>query len=125
MDPTPLNWPAIIAGTVAAFALGMIWFSPMLFGKAWSTGSHNIQPPDSPPIAAMVVQLIGTFAFALMIGMTETYGAIAAALTGIVATALLVAGMDLFSQKSGRATLVDAGYIIAAGALMIVAQGLL
>ena len=125
MEPTALNWPAVIAGTIAAFALGSVWFSPMMFGKTWSSGSHNIQPPDSPPMAAMAVQFVGTFAFALAIGLTETYGAIGAAITMILATALLVAGMDLFSQKSGTATLVDAGYIVAAGAIMILAQGLL
>ena len=36
MDATLLNWPAVIAGTIAAFALGMIWFSPMMFGRAWA-----------------------------------------------------------------------------------------
>ncbi len=125
IEVTALNWPAVIAGTIAAFLLGMIWFSSMLFGKAWSTGSHNIEPPASPPVAAMVVQFAGTFALALVIGLTETYQAIGAALAAIIATALLVAGMDLFSQKTGKATLVDAGYIVAAGVLMIAAQALL
>ncbi len=125
IEVTALNWPAVIAGTIAAFALGMVWFSPMLFGKAWSTGSHDIQPPDSPPIAAMVVQLAGTFALALVIGLTETYQAIGAAITAILAAALLVAGMDLFSQKTGKATMIDASYIVVSGVLMIAAQALL
>lgn len=125
MDMTSLNWPAVIAGTLAAFALGMIWFSPAMFGKAWSTGSHNISAPTSPPFLAMVTQFLGTFALAMVVGLTETTGALGAAVSAILATALLVAGMDLFSQKSGKATLIDAGYIVAAGVLMIVAQGLL
>jgi hypothetical protein len=103
----------------------MLWFSPMLFGKGWSTGSHNIQPPDSPPIAAMVIQFLGTLALALVIGLTETTGALLAAIMAILATALMIAGMDLFSQKTGKATLIDASYIIAAGVIMIGAQGLL
>ncbi len=125
IEVTALNWPAVIAGTIAAFALGMVWFSPMLFGKAWSTGSHDIQPPDSPPVAAMVVQLAGTFALALVIGLTETYQAIGAAITAILAAAILVAGMDLFSQKTGKATMIDASYIVVSGVLMIAAQALL
>ena len=124
MDPTALNWLAVGAGTLAAFALGMIWFSPVMFGTIWSTGSHNLQPPDSPPVPAMVVQFAGTFVMALAIGLTETYGAIGAALAVIGAVALIVAGMDLFSQKSTAATLVDAGYVVASGALMIAAQAL-
>ncbi len=125
MDIALMNWPAVVLGTVLAFGLGMIWFSPIMFGKTWSTGSHGIAPPDSPPVMAMVVQLGGTFLLACLVGMTETNEAIGTAIIGILAVALTVAGMDLFSQKTGKATLVDAGYIVAGGALMIVAQGLL
>lgn len=56
MDVSIVNWLAVGVGTIGAFLLGMLWFSPVLFGKGWSTGSHDIQPPDSPPIAAMVIQ---------------------------------------------------------------------
>jgi len=125
MDISLLNWPAVITGTIAAFALGFIWFSPMMFGKKWSSGSHNIQPPTSPPIIAMVIQFLGMFALAIVIGMTETTGAILIALTAIIATALIVAGMDLFSQKTGKATTIDASYIVVSGALMIFAQVIL
>ncbi len=125
MDSAALNWPAVIAGTVAAFALGMLWFSPRMFGRGWSTGSHNIQPPDSPPILAMALIFVGLFILALVIGMTETNEAIGTAIAAISAVAIMIAGMDLFSQKSGKATAIDAGYIIACGALMIAAQAIL
>jgi hypothetical protein len=119
-----LNWLAVGVGTIGAFVLGMLWFSPMLFGKGWSTGSHNIQPPESPPIAAMVIQFLGTFALAMVVGLTETTGDILTAIMAILATALFVAGMDLFSQKTGKATAIDAGYVVAGGAIMIIAQGI-
>lgn len=125
MENEALNWPAIALGTVVAYGLGMIWFSPMLFGKAWSKGSHNLTPPDSAPIAAMIVQLLAVFALAMLVGMTASIDALGTAITGIMAAALFVAGMDLFSQKSGKATAIDGGYVVASGALMILAQGLL
>ena len=125
MDIANMNWAAVALGTVLAFALGMIWFSPMMFGKAWSAGSHNIQPPASPPVAAMIIQFIGTLILALVVGMTETNEAIMTAVGSILAVALIVAGMDLFSQKSGKATCIDAGYVVVAGALMILSQGIL
>lgn len=125
MDLSLINWPAVALGTVLAFALGMLWFSPRLFGKAWSIGTHNIQPPSSPPVLAMVIQLLATFVLALVVGMTETTDALLTAIAAILAVALFVAGMDLFSQKSGKATLIDAGYVVAGGALMVVAQGVL
>lgn len=125
MDFSLVNSLAVIVGTVAAYALGMIWFSPMLFGKAWAAGSHDIKRLDSPPVPAMIVQLIATFVLALVVGMTETTEALLTAIAAIVAAALMVAGMDLFSQKTGKATAIDAGYVVVGGALMIVAQGLL
>lgn len=125
MDILLVNWPAVALGTIAAFVLGMAWFSPKMFGKSWTEGSHNIQAPDAPPKLAMLVQFLGTFALAFVVGMTETNEAIGTAVVAILAVALTVAGMDLFSQKSGRATLVDAGYIVAGGVLMILAQGIL
>lgn len=120
----PLNWLAIGAGIVLGFGLGMIWFSPLLFGKTWAAGSHGLKPPDAPPFLAMGVQLLGTALLALVIGMTAAMSALGLALGIIAATACLVAGMDLFSQKTVAATLVDASYILATGALMILAQGL-
>lgn len=125
MDIALVNWAAVGAGTLAAFGLGMIWFSPLMFGRVWAAGSHNIAPPASPPILAMVIQFAATALLALVVGLTETDQAIFTALGAIFAVALFVAGMDLFSQKTGKATAVDAGYVLAAGALMILAQGVL
>jgi Protein of unknown function (DUF1761) len=30
-----LNWPAILVAAVAYFALGALWYSPVLFSKKW------------------------------------------------------------------------------------------
>lgn len=125
MDFSLMNWPAVGLGTVLAFGLGMIWFSPMMFGKAWSEGSHNIKPPESAPMAAMVITFLATLVLAIVVGLTETTGAIVTAMLAILAVAMFVAGMDLFSQKSGKATAIDAMYVLVGGALMIVAQGIL
>ena len=125
MDVALLNWAAVAAGTVGAFALGMLWFSPAMFGKVWAAGSHNLQPPQTAPWLAMVVQFIGLALLAVVVGMTETVGAIGVAIAAILAVAVIVAGMDMFSQKTGRAVLIDAGYVVACGVVMILAQGLL
>ena len=122
MEFANLDWLAVAAGTIAAFGLGMIWFSPVMFGKAWAKGSHDLQPPGTPPVAAMAVQLTGTFVLALIVGLSATIEALNVAILAILSVALFVAGMDLFSQKSAPAVLIDAGYILAGGALMIMAQ---
>ena len=103
----------------------MIWFSPKLFGKIWSTGSHDLTPPEKAPVLAMILTPLGLFFLAFVVGMTETNEAIGTAVAAILAAAVIVAGMDQFSQKTMGATLVDAGYIVASGVLMILAQGIL
>jgi hypothetical protein len=119
-----VNWPAVLLGTALAFGLGMVWFGP-LFGRVWARGSHGINPPARPPLAAMALQMLGTVALALVIGLTETRNDMVTALAAIAAVALLQGAGSLFSQKSPGAFLVDAGYPLAMGLLMILAQGVL
>lgn len=125
MDIALMNWPAVALGTALAFGVGMLWFSPKVFGRAWAEGSHNIHPPDAPPVAAMIIQFGATLMLAFIVGITETAEAIFVALGAIVAVALYVAGMDLFSQKSTKAVWIDAGYVLASGVVMILAQAIL
>ena len=33
-----LNWVAVLVSAAAAFAVGAIWFSQAVFGKAWMKG---------------------------------------------------------------------------------------
>ena len=119
-----LNWTAIFAGTVLAFGLGLLWFGP-IFGRIWALGSHNIQPPQRPPLLAMGLQLTGTFLLALVVGLTEVRGDIWAALAAVAALTCLQAAGGIFSQKSLGASFVEGGFVLAMGFLMIAAQALL
>jgi Protein of unknown function (DUF1761) len=121
---TDVNWPAVIAGTVVAFALGMVWFG-RIFGTIWRAGSHGIEAPASLPVTAVTIQLIGTFLMAWLIGATATANALGTALVAILAIAALQLAGSLFSQKSPGAALVDGGFVVAMGAVMILFQGLL
>jgi hypothetical protein len=119
-----VNWLAVIVGTIVAYGLGMLWFSPRMFGTKWSTGSHNIQPPASPPMGAMIVQFLATLFLALVVGITATSDALITALLAIFAVAAWILASGIFSQKSGGAAMIDAGYVVASGAIMIAAQGI-
>ncbi|MCY1127363.1 DUF1761 domain-containing protein [Frigidibacter sp. RF13] len=121
---TGINWPAVLLGTAAAFALGMVWFGP-LFGRIWAAGSHNISPPARPPVAAMLAQLAGTFFLAFVVGLTAVRNDLWTALAAILAVGVLQFAGRLFSQKTMGAALVDGTYPLAMGALMIAAQGIL
>jgi hypothetical protein len=35
MDPAKLNYLAILAAAASMFLVGGLWYSPVLFGKAW------------------------------------------------------------------------------------------
>ena len=39
MDMSSINWLAAIVAAVSAFALGGLWYSPMLFAKPWMQAS--------------------------------------------------------------------------------------
>tara|TARA_R110002096_G_scaffold24713_12_gene77778 strand:+ start:3474 stop:3854 length:381 start_codon:yes stop_codon:yes gene_type:complete len=119
-----VNWLAVIVGTALAYGLGTLWFGPV-FGKAWSAGSHNIKRPARMPMAAMTVQLVGTFLMAWAIGATATIDALVTAIFIILAIASVNMAGSMFSQKSTAAALVDGGYVIAMGIVMIIVQGAL
>jgi len=119
-----VNWLAVLVGTIVAFGLGMIWFSPIMFGKSWSAGMNDLQPPSSPPVMAMAIQLLATFALALVIGITATKDMLLMAIFAALAAALLLAGSALFKQNAGKTAWIDAAYVVAMGAIMIIAQGI-
>jgi len=56
---TDINWLATIAGFVLSFGLGMIWFSPKLFGKRWLEDS-GLDPagPSEPPTCATQTRVL-------------------------------------------------------------------
>ena len=35
MDFSTVNWLAVLVAALASFAIGSLWYSPVLFGKAW------------------------------------------------------------------------------------------
>lgn len=119
-----VNWTAVIAGTFVAYGLGFLWYGPV-FGKTWAAGSHGISPPTRLPIVAMVLQLVGTFLMAWVIGATATINALATAVFVILSIASLLTAGSLYGQKSTVAAMIDGGFIVVMGVVMILFQGVL
>ena len=125
MEQDPLNLTAIIVGTIVAFFVGWAIYSPFLFGRTWAIGSRiSPEPPEQMPWMAMGLQVIGLFLLALVIGMTAQMEALTTAIVAILAAAGMVMAQDAFSQKSGPAIVIDGAYVIIAGAVMILCQGI-
>lgn len=122
---TGVNWPAVIAGTVVAFVLGWAWYSQALFGRKWAEGSGVSLEGGGLPGFAMIAQIAALFVLALVVGITATTDALITAILAIVGAALMVVANGAFCRKSGTALGIDAGYVLAAGVVMIAAQGIL
>lgn len=121
-----VNWPAVIAGAIIAFLAGWLWYSERVFGSGWAVGSRvELVGAGGMPVFAMVAQFIALLLLALVIGITETSGALLTAVLAILAAAAFVFSGGAFAKKNGYALAVDTGYIVLAGIIMIAAQGIL
>ena len=120
---TNISWLAVVTGAIAAFLVGWLWYSPMLFGKKWAEGvGVELGAANDMPMAAMVLQAIGLLLMSWFVAVTATNNAL---LTVILATlAFTVMGMagGKFARHSEYATNVNAGFWIVSLALMVVAN---
>ena len=82
LDLGQLNWLAVIVGALVYFALGALWYSPVLFAKPWQRSigwDENRAPPQASPMT-YIVPLIAYIVMAIAIGLiagatgTDTFG---------------------------------------------------
>lgn len=119
-----VNWPAVLTGFVVAFALGFVWYG-YLFRKAWMSG-HGIEaPPQKMPLGAMLLQLAGTFLLAWLFGITAAREALLTIIIVVLALMSLMAAGALYAQKPPRIAAIEAGYVLAMGVVMFLAQAIL
>ena len=115
-----VNWVAVVVGTVAAFLLGALWYSPILFVNGWAKGvGVNIEDKPKNMLATMITQLVATFLLSLVVGVCAVDDQIALATLVIVTIALLLYAGGGYAQKSIYAKMVEAGFVVAMGAVMI------
>ncbi|MCW5697526.1 MAG: DUF1761 domain-containing protein [Bauldia sp.] len=116
-----INWLAAIVGAVAAFIVGSVWYSPVLFSRIWQ---QEVKLTDADIRAgnmavtfgsAFVLTLIGAILLAAYLGPEPELGdALIAGLVvgaGFISTAIGV--VYLFERRSMTLFLINAGYQIA------------
>ena len=118
MDLNAINWWAVLVAAVSAFALGGLWYSPAMFGKAWlrETGLTEDQAQSGHPGKvyglSFLLALLGAAVFAFFLGPQPAFPF--AVGVGFVAGFAWVAGSFginyLFEGKSGRLFLINGGY---------------
>jgi hypothetical protein len=132
MDPSKLNFLAIFAAAASNFLVGGLWYSPLLFAKAWQreTGltdeKLNARNPAMVFGPSFLLALLMSFNLAAFIGPDATLGfAVAAAFAAGFGWVALGMGVTyLFEARSLRLWLIDAGYHTVSFTLMGVILGL-
>lgn len=121
-----IHWLAVLVASLAAFAIGSVWYSPLLFSKAWQKELKlsDFDIKNSNMIVIFGLTFVLMFISALILDLflprdsTALIGLIAGLLVSVgwIATAL---GVNyLFGRKSLKLYLIDAGYFVVFFAVM-------
>lgn len=135
MEFAEVNYLAVGLATVLAFALGMLWYSPVLFAKPWMAG-HGYKAEDFEEMEGGMTLTYGisflcwfvmaTVLAAVAPNFGEGVGATLA--TGLILwlgfSATIGLTNNLFSDKPRIVWVIDAGYQTASVVLMSVVIGL-
>jgi len=113
-----INYLAVIAAAVASFVLGGIWYSPLLFARAWQRESGVTE--DQLKTANMgvifgttfVLCLVASFVFGMFLGPRPSMplGLGAGASAGLCWVASSFGINYLFERKSLKLFLINGGY---------------
>ncbi|MBK7569331.1 MAG: DUF1761 domain-containing protein [Bacteroidetes bacterium] len=120
MDEIHINHLAVITCAVLNLALGAIWYSPLLFYKAWMQENKFTEEdikkvnPGKTYSLTLLFSLIISYNMAFFLGNAETdyiWGATAGFLAGFGFSALIFTIVALFEQRSWKYILINGGYI--------------
>ena len=126
MEATINHLATIVAG-LSTFLIGGLWYSPVLFGKAWQ--SEN-QLTDEQLKQGNMGKIFGlSFLFSLVMAYNLAFfmndpsidagiGALIGLATGLGWVAMAIFIIGLFEHKSWRYMLINGGYMIVAFTLM-------
>jgi Protein of unknown function (DUF1761) len=83
---TRVNYAAVVAAGVAAFAFSLVWYSPLLFGSVWveAKGAQATAMPAWKFLVAPLRELITAWLLAWLIGRLGIAGWRSAAALGVV-----------------------------------------
>jgi Na+/proline symporter len=125
----PLNYLAVLVAAIANFAIGALWFSPLLFAKPWmrAVGISEASAQGRSGmgfilVSAFVCELIMAFALAVFLRAANIRGAAAGLIAGfLVALGLIVMAIGtnyLFEGKSIGLFGIVAGHVCVTCAAM-------
>ena len=121
-----LNWLAIIVSALSAFALGGLWYSPVLFVKIWmkETGITEESTKSSNMVKIFGLSFLLAMVASLLLGLFlgadagGGVGALAGFLIGLGTIFTFLGITYLFERRSLAHFLVNASYGVASLTLM-------
>jgi len=120
MEQFEINHLAVIVCAIANLVLGGIWYSPLLFAKAWmkennfTTENMKKTNPVVTFSLSLIIALVISYNMAFFLGDSETdmlWGTTAGFLAGFGFSALIFTIIALFEQRSWKYILINGGYI--------------
>ena len=120
MDPSLINWLAVLVAALSSFAIGGVWYNPKVFGTAWMKDSNLSQEQIEKSNMAKTFGFTAIFsliaaanlaAFLAEPTTTTSWGATAGFLAGIW-TFGAIATHSIFEQKSWRHIFINGGYSV-------------
>jgi len=113
-----VNWLAVAVAALASFLLGGLWYSPVLFGKAWQreTGltDERLKQSNMAQIFGLsfILALLAAWNFANFLGPRPSvvFGTAVGASAGLLWVAGSFGINYLFERKSLKLFLINGGY---------------
>lgn len=127
MDISTLNWIAVVVAALSTFVLGGLWYSPVLFGKAWQKENkltdEELKQSDPAKIFgfAFIWAMVMSFNLAMFLndpGTNTAWGATAGFLAGFGFVTAAIFTIGLFERKTTRYLLINGGYVVVAFVIM-------
>lgn len=124
MDPSQINYLAVVVAALSSFLIGGLWYSPILFANAWmrEAGLDEDKLREKTArtfVIAFVISVVLALNLAFFLGDEGdvVYGATMGALTAVwVAGSLAIT--FAFERRSLILTVIDGGYHLVAYTVM-------
>lgn len=127
MDFSKINYLAVLVAAISTFLIGGLWYSPLLFGKAWMNANGFSEAELQTFSKARMFGWSFLFAIVMALNLAmflagpetnTTWGMIAGALTGFGWVAMAIAVVGVFENRSWKYIFINGGYMLVAFVVM-------
>ena len=121
MNPSSINWLAVIAATLMFYALGALWYSPLLFVKTWMKELNFTKDDSKKANLAKIIPLTFILSFIMVTNLAfflsdpkvdAGSGALYGFLTGFGWVAMAMILTALYEMRGWRYMLINGGYMV-------------